>query len=508
MRSKNAVKNLMLHFGYEVFVFALGMIFPRFIILAYGSEINGLTATITRILSLINLIQAGAVGAAIYQMYKPVAENDYETQSAILYASRRFYNRITIVYFAVAIIAGVCYSFRLQSETFGFVEIFLAFLILVINGSGALLFNSICDIYVSSHQKKYYLTAAMFCEQIVRYIFLTVALILRLHFLCIYVAYLLGGITCVSVNLYLYKKLSKGKIVSNPKNKEYVIPDRKYLMMSSVGSEAVTASPSIIITSFVSLAASSVFSVYAMVFTSMKTVLNSIQLSFSAIFGNLVKTSDDVHIKDVYSTIEYITIAMGAVVSTCVAFLLIPFIELYTAGITDAEYLHVLLVFFVVAYTVVFSFRTSFAYLATVYGLFKQTCKITLFFGITGIIISVLCVIFAGMPYVMCGLLYNQLGCAISTLYIIKKHIRWYDMVPLIRRTFTMSLVVISAIVLYFILTPVVASWLSWIIYGAIVFVLATILWLLYSILFERKILKNIVSYGKSLLAKRKKRIN
>ncbi|MBR2465190.1 MAG: oligosaccharide flippase family protein [Clostridia bacterium] len=504
MRSKNAAKALVMHLGYEVLVFALGIIFPRFIILEYGSEINGLTATITRVLSLINLIQAGAVGAAIFQMYKPVAENDYETQSAILYASRRFYNRITVVYFAVALIAGVFYSFHLHNETLGFIEILIAFLILAINGSGALLFNSICDIYVSSHQKKYYLTIAMLCEQIVRYLCLVIVLLLHLHFLCIYIAYLLGGVVSVAVNLYLYKKLSRGRITNDPKNKDYEISDRKYLMMSSVGSEAVTASPSIIITTFVSLVASSVFSVYAMVFTSMKTVLNSIQLSFSAIFGNLVKTSDDEHVGEVYSVIEYITIALGAVCAACVGYLLIPFIKLYTAGITDAEYLHIQLVIFVVAYTAIFAFRTSFSYVATVYGLFKQICRITLFFGILGIVVSALCVIFAGMSYVMCGLLLNQIGCAVSTLYVIKKNIGWYDIVPLLRRTLVMLLMASCALFVYFTLTPVITSWIAWVIYGVISFAFAGALWLLYSVLFERRILKDIVAYGKKLLAKRK----
>ncbi len=506
MRSKNAVKGLVTYLAYEMFVFVLGIIFPRYIILNYGSEINGLTATITRILSLINLVQAGAVGAAIFQMYKPVAENDYETQSAILYASRRFYKRITVVYFMVAMVAGLCYSFYLQSEHFNFIEILLSFFILALNGSGVLIFNSICDIYVSSHQKKYYLTTALFCEQIVRYLCLVLVLILHLHFIYIYLAYLVGGITSVTVNLYLYRKISKGKITNNPQNKKFEIPDRKYLMMSSVGSEAVSASPSIIITTFVSLAASSVFSVYAMVFTSIKTILNSIQLSFSAIFGNLVKTSDDEHIKEVYSVIEYATLALGTIIAACVGFLLIPFIKLYTAGVTDAEYLHLSLVFFVVAYTVIFTFRTSFAYVATVYGLFKQTCKIILVFGIMGIAVSVCCVIIAGMPYVMIGLLINQLGCAISILYVIKKNISWHDTSQLIRRTLIMLLIVTCAIVLYFALMPIVSTWLSWIIYGVIAVIIASFLWIIYSVVFERKALKSIKIYGKNLLSKRKKR--
>ena len=129
MRSKNAFKNLIWYLGYEIIVFVLSVIFPRFIILTYGSSINGLTSTITRILSLINLIQAGAVGAAIYQMYKPVAENDYETQSAIIYSSKKFYYVVSVIYLTVSLAVGVFYGFYLENEELKFWAIFLSFFI-------------------------------------------------------------------------------------------------------------------------------------------------------------------------------------------------------------------------------------------------------------------------------------------------------------------------------------------------------------------------------------------
>lgn len=502
MRSKNAIKNLSLYLIYEIVLFVCGIIFPRFVILIYGSEINGLTSTITRILSLINLIQAGAVGAAIYQMYKPVAEDDYETQSAIIYSSRKFYNIVSIIYFSAAIVAGVFYAFYLRNDNLTFISIFLSFIILALNGTNVLLFNSICDVFISPHQKKYYISIAAICEQIVRYGLMTIVLLLKANFLFIYFCYLVGGLTSVTLNMIFYKKLSKGIITKNPNNKKFKIPNRKYLMLSSIGSEMVTASPTIIITTVIDLVHSSIFSVYAMIFTSMKTILNSIQLSFSAIFGNLTKTAADNRIYEVHSSIELLTIVLGTIAASCVGFLIMPFIKLYSYG-ADANYQYSILGIFVVVYTVIFAFRSSFGYVATVYGLFKDTCRIILAFGITGILISIVCTLLFGMPYVMIGLLFNQLGCAISTIIIIKKKVQWFRPKRLFFRTVTMIAVTTVSTVCYFVFAPIINGWLMWVVYAVSVALIAGTTMLIYCLIFERKYLKMLLLYFKVFFKKK-----
>lgn len=503
MRSKNAVRNLVFYLIAEMLVFCLGIIFPRLIILNYGSAVNGLTSTITRILSLINLIQAGAVGAAIFQMYKPVAENDYETQSAILYTSRKFYKKFSFFYLIISIIIACAFPFFLKDGSLTYLEAFFPFCILAINGTGLLLFNSICDIYISSHQKRYLLSIALISEQIVRYSLLAIVIFCHLPFVFIYVCYLIGGIVSIVINLVFYNLLAKGHITKKPLDKNYKIPGRKYLMFSSFGSEAVTASPTIIITLVVGLVYSSIFSVYAMIFTSMKIILNSIHLSFSAVFGNLVKTSDDKKIAKVYDSIELFTICLGTFLASCVGFLVMPFIALYSKN-ADANYVYNILGVFVVIYTVCIAFHTAFGYVATVYGLFKDTCIIVLVFGFTGIIISILSVIFFGMPFVMLGLIFNQLGCAIATLVVIKKRISWFRIKKTIIRTLFMALVASISTSLYFVFKPQMSSWFEWIFAALIVACGAVLIMLVYCLIFERYSLKNLFLYVKIFMKKKR----
>ena len=58
----------------QIVVMAAGMITPRLMIATYGSEMNGLVSSLNQFISYITLVEAGIGGAAIYSLYKPLAE--------------------------------------------------------------------------------------------------------------------------------------------------------------------------------------------------------------------------------------------------------------------------------------------------------------------------------------------------------------------------------------------------------------------------------------------------
>ena len=56
----------------------------------YGSEINGLVSSINQFIVYFNLVEAGLSGAAIYALYKPLAENNHKAINSIVSAARNF----------------------------------------------------------------------------------------------------------------------------------------------------------------------------------------------------------------------------------------------------------------------------------------------------------------------------------------------------------------------------------------------------------------------------------
>ena len=70
----------------QIVVMAAGMITPRLMIATYGSEMNGLVSSLNQFISYITLVEAGIGGAAIYSLYKPLAEEDHARISGIVVA--------------------------------------------------------------------------------------------------------------------------------------------------------------------------------------------------------------------------------------------------------------------------------------------------------------------------------------------------------------------------------------------------------------------------------------
>ncbi len=500
MRSKNAARNLLAYIIYEAIAFIGSIIFPRLIILTYGSQINGLTSTITRILSLVNLLQAGAVGAAVYQMYKPVADNDYMTQSEIIYSSRKFYSRVVKLYVIISLVLGIFYSYHLEDSSLSALQVFSAFLVLTINGAIQLFITSICDIYFGPNQKKYVVISTSIISQIINYLIQAIVIYLRVSFIYIYFAMLAGTIVGACLNIYLFKKYTKGKIRYNPNNKNYVIADRKYLMIECIGAEFMTAAPTVIVTTFVGLLYSSVFSVYSLVFISAKTVLSTIQISVSPIFGNIVKTASDEKKFEIYNLIEYVTIMFGTIIACCVAKLIMPFVTLYSQNVNDADYQYPLLAFFVIIYVCMFSVLTSFSYVSTVYGLFKQTCWITIISSGIGLILSVICTVLWGLPFVMIGLLAVQFITIFVLNIVIKMNVAWYKRKGLIRRTLFLIINVMFVYTLGNMYSYSIDSWKKWVVTAIITVFIECLVVLGYSALFERKNIKLVYIYIKGIL--------
>ena len=65
---------------YQVIVMLAGFVTPRILLQFYGSEMNGLVSSINQFITYFSLVEAGIAGAAVYSLYKPLAEKDKETK--------------------------------------------------------------------------------------------------------------------------------------------------------------------------------------------------------------------------------------------------------------------------------------------------------------------------------------------------------------------------------------------------------------------------------------------
>ncbi|MBQ7231929.1 MAG: hypothetical protein IJX07_01685, partial [Bacillales bacterium] len=134
-RTKKFIKNTFATALYQIVLMLSGFILPKIILSFYGSEVNGLVTSVTQFINYFTLVEAGLSGAAIYALYKPLAENDYKTISGIVVATKKFYNISGTIFSVFVIILAFIYPMFVTAERLSYLDVVFLVSIIGINGT-------------------------------------------------------------------------------------------------------------------------------------------------------------------------------------------------------------------------------------------------------------------------------------------------------------------------------------------------------------------------------------
>lgn len=499
-RTKNVFLNLIWAIIAQAIILVLGFLMPRFVIIIYGSSINGLTATINQVLNVLNLLQAGALGASIFALFKPIADANFEQISIILHSSKKYFNRLGLIFLLLVIIVTPFIALYKEGNGVSSIEIILALLILGVNASFSFFFISRFDIMFSADRKRYILSISSIVEKLIYYGLLFLILSYRVHFIYMYLSVLVGSCIKLIFLSHIFKKKYSHLIVLAKKNEYIKIPNRNYLLLNQISTQVIESSPVILIAYCYDFKEVSVYSIYYLVMLMIKTIISTFQISVSEVFGNMVVSEGDDKIKTVFNLMQFAYIVIGMFISIIAAFLFMPFISLYTSGMTDTNYYVPNLALFIIIYSLAICLYMPYYTLSNVYGFYKETYLQSALTAIIGIFISIINTKFFTMPFVLIGLIFYYLFSTFYRIIIIKQKIKW------------VSLKEIQSSLILFISLPILAyylqqkyftsvsSWENLIILSIITTISTVIILSVYFALFERTRIKPLKDYIKQLI--------
>ena len=100
----------------QVITVLSGFILPRLYLASYGSEVYGLSASITQFLSVVTLMELG-VGAVVQSaFYKPLASKDQRRVSEIVVSAERFFKKISVFFLAYVIVLLYFYPSHIRTD--------------------------------------------------------------------------------------------------------------------------------------------------------------------------------------------------------------------------------------------------------------------------------------------------------------------------------------------------------------------------------------------------------
>ena len=321
----------------QLIILVLGLIVPRIILTHYGSDTNGLMNTITQIFTYMALLEAGISQASGNALYKHIIKSDKSQISVVMSASRRYYRKISYIYLVAVIVLAIVVPFILQTE----IDYWTIFVFVIFEGLTSVIAFYFVNTWICllrTEGKSYITNSISLLNKILCY---GVRIVLALY--SINIAFIQVGYFAVSLIqlgiYYAYMRKKYGWIDYKAAPKDYKLPDRNSYILTEVAWTAFSSTDLIILSIFVSTSLSSVYSTYNMIFVALNGLLNSV---YSAISYNLGQAyyADINKYKKLHDQFNSIFVG-GMTAMLCVAYwLTIPFVSLYTDGVTDINYIY------------------------------------------------------------------------------------------------------------------------------------------------------------------------
>lgn len=392
----NSVSSLI----YQFATIICGFVLPRFFLSYYGSEINGLVSSITQFLGFISLAECG-VGAVVQSaLYKPLADNDMLSVSKIIISAERFFKRIAYLLIGYTILMMIIYP-AITVKSFDY--LFTMLLIFVIS------ISSFAQYYIGMTYK-ILLTA----DQLgfIQYIIHTIALIVN-TVLC--VVLMKKGVSVQWVKLttslifliqpILISAIAKKRYHLNREVNfsEEPIKQKWNGLAQHIATVVLGNTDTVVLTLFSSLKNVSIYAVYHLVVNGIKQIVMSTTNGMQAMLGNMLARNEMKELEEAFDTFEWLLHTVVTFVFSVTAVLIIPFVEVYTANITDANYVVPAFAYLITLAQASYCIRLPYNIMVLAAGHYKQTQWSAIIEAITNIVLSVILVFKHGLIGVAIG---------------------------------------------------------------------------------------------------------
>lgn len=486
----------------EAVALVCGLILPRLILSNFGSAYNGITQSITQFISYISLMKAGIGGVTAASLYKPLAENDTQKISEILAATQKFMRKIALIFVLFIVGLAIIYPTFIVKD---FDWWFTASLIFIISITtfAQYYFGFTYQMLLAADQKDYITT----CLGIITTILNTlISYVLIKNDFSIHVVKLGSSVCSLITPLFLYFYVRKKyKIMKDVKPNLDLIPQRWDATAHEVASFVNNNTDIIVLTMFSSLTDVSVYTVYHYVTSNLKKIVNICTVGFGAAFGDMYARNEIDLMHENLSIFELITYSMATILYSVAFVMLLPFITIYTKGITDANYMQPLFGAILLLASMFNCFRIPYRVVVINVGHFKQTRNGAIAEAIINIVISVIGVYYFGLIGVAIGTLAAMMFRTCQFAFYLAKNIMYRDIKYFVKHLIITFIIVICVYFISKIYMPqTMNNWFVWIGYAVITGIITVIITVIIDLLFYKKDMFNLINKLKKNFLKKK----
>ena len=407
-RKKKLILNTATGVIKQLTVIVCGFILPRYMLVYYGSDVNGLVSSISHFLNFITFLEMG-VGAVVQSnLYRPLAEANWQNVSRIMVSSRRFFRRIAYIFIGYILVLLVLYPFALNRE---YDWLYSDSLLLVISFSlFCQYYFAITNVLLLNADQKAYVPLTLTTVFTVLNVICSVALMKSGA--SVHVVKLVSSLVFLIQPLFLEWYVRRyypidWKIVLHGEP----IQQKWNGFSQHVAAVVCDNVDVVLLTMFATLRDISVYGVYYQVVNGVRQTFMTGAQGLESLFGNMLAKNEKEKLLRTFEGVEWITHSAVVVLFTSLAVLIVPFMRVYTQGITDANYIQPLFGLLMALAYGSLCMRTPYFRMIKAAGHYRQTQNGAFISAGLNIAVSLLCVFRFGL-----------IGVAIGTVVALMYH--------------------------------------------------------------------------------------
>jgi len=448
-----------------------------------------------------SLVEAGIAGAAVYSLYKPIADKNYNEISSIVTASKKFYMQSGYIFTGLVFVMALIYPLFVSAT--GLTGSLIAILIVVLGARGFLEFFTLAKyrVILTADQKTYVISNTSTIYILLQMIIIVVLAMFRCNIVLVY-AIAISALFARSIILMVYVKKKYPYIDYKAKPNTKALDKRWDALFLQILQTAQTGAPVIIATVFTTLKDVSVYSIFNMVLTGITGVLGIFTTALTASFGDVIARGEKENLKLIYKDFEYSYSMLISVIYAVSFVMIMPFINLYTNNITDANYNQPIIGFLFVLNGLLYSLKTPQGTLVISAGLYKETRWRVLTQALIIIIFGIILAPSLGIIGILISLCLSNLYRDIDLLLFIPRNVTKTKVTDTLKNWLMIVISILITILPMFFVKFNVTNIISWVIKAIIYTIYGSIVIILIGIICNKNQFKSVINRIKMMVVR------
>lgn len=387
---------------YEAAAIVCGFILPRLFITTFGSEVNGLITSVSRFLSYISLADLGVGAVVRSNYYSPLAVRDKVLLSKIYRSSEIFFRRIACILLVYVVVLMIIYP-RAVNTSFSGGFIICIILILAVDSFAEYYFGMPDLLLLSADQREYY----VFFIRTATLIINTVVCMVLIKCGCSIITVKLSTSIIFLSRPLAYRLLARKRYDLDRKVQitEEPIKQKWNGFAQHVAAVLLENTDVFLLSIFSSLSNVSIYNVYFLVISGVKSLVTAFAKGVQALFGNMFANNEKEALKSSFSSYEWRFHTIATFVFSLTFLLILPFVKVYTRGITDVSYYAPAFAYILTSAYYMYCLRLPYNIIVLAACRYKETQRSAILEVLINLTVSTPAVILFGLPGAALGTL-------------------------------------------------------------------------------------------------------